>query len=89
MLIVNFVNNNNSNNSSGAVVRVYRVYLMNIEQCHLASDPQTKSSTLVHESASRLLSCIPNVTLYYHHYSVQILTLRLLSHHSVKDKRLS
>ena len=33
-----------------SVVRVYQVYLMNVEQCEMAADPQTKPTNLGRQS---------------------------------------
>ena len=58
MLLYQHINNNNNNNTHGyiyssviMIVGVQLVHLMNIEQCQVAADPQTKPRDLGCESA--------------------------------------
>ena len=59
---------------------------MNVEQCQVAADPQTKPPGLGCESACRLLS---SATAIYHYYSAQKLILNLLIYHPTEGRRLS
>ena len=61
------------------ISRVHSVHLMNIEQCQVAADPETKPTDLGCESACRLLYDLhPSITIYY--YSPQKPILILSSH---------
>jgi len=48
------------------IARVHSVHLVNVEQCQVAADPQTKPPDLGCESASRLLSSTTTIAVYYY-----------------------
>jgi len=55
-------------------VRVHSVHVMNVEQRHVAADPQTKPPDLGCEFACRLLLSTTTIAIYYY-YSARKLIL--------------
>ena len=81
-------NNNNNNNTldnvySAVIVIVHPVHLMNVDQCQVAADPQTKPTDFSYESTCRLLLSTSTIVIYC--YSARKLILISPSHEGWVD----